>query len=382
MAVAVAADAGVAVVIGRHVDVVDGHGAGLLHGAELGVHQQTELVRGGLVHQGVADGAVVGLGVVALHPQLDPGQGIGAVGSQAKVGGLGLHSLNGGLEIGLLVGGEGVEGLLQPAGVGILSEHVQEVLSHDLGVDVHVQAVLALGHEVPAVVVGLGAGVVVHKDLVQGLEGQVAVIGVGGGAVGLGPLLGDEGVQNAGLDHLALDLVAVLDQRHGKGAGVLQGVGGELVEDLVVLGLLPLELHAVAGVDGLQVLDEQGQGALAAAGVAHAVEHLAVGLLNGLLGQLLQGHALGLFDDLLGLGEAGVVRGSGGGRVLLGAVVGLGRRGVLLGGGIAAAAAGGEGEQHDQGQKQCRDSFHFSSSFGVFNKIRRFQIPPVVNFIL
>ena len=48
------------------------------------------------------------------------------------------------------------------------------------------------------------------------------------------------------LNHLALDLVAVLNQGHGKGAGVLQGVGGELIEDLVVLGLLPLELHVVA----------------------------------------------------------------------------------------------------------------------------------------
>ena len=75
-------------------------------------------------------------------------------------------------------------------------------------------------------------------------------------------VLGDEGVQNAGLDHLGLDLVAVLDQGHGKGAGVLQGVGGELIEDLVVLGLLPLELHGVAWVDGLQILDEQGQGTL------------------------------------------------------------------------------------------------------------------------
>ena len=151
---------------------------------------------------------------------------------------------------------------------------------------------LALGHEVPAVVIGLGAGVIVHKHFVQGLEGQIAVIAVGGHAVGLGPLLGHEGVQNAGLHHLGLDLVAVLNEGHGEGAGVLQRVGGELVEDFVVLGLLPLKLHVIAGVDGLQVLNEQGQGALAAAGVAHAVEHLAVGLLDGLLGQLLQGHAL------------------------------------------------------------------------------------------
>ena len=124
---------------------------------------------------------------------------------------------------------------------------------------------------------------ILHEDLVQSLKGQIALVLLGGGAVGLRPVLGDEGVQNAGLDHLGLDLVAVLDQGHGKGAGVLQGVGGELIEDLVVLGLLPLELHGVAWVDGLQILDEQGQGTLAAAGVAHAQEGLAVGLLDGCL---------------------------------------------------------------------------------------------------
>ena len=128
---------------------------------------------------------------------------------------------------------------------------------------------LALGHEVPAVVVGLG----------------------------------NEGVQNAGLDHLGLNLVAVLNEGHGKGAGILQRVRGELIEDLVVLGLLPIKLHGVIGVDGLQVLNEQGKGALAAAGVAHAVEGLAVGLLDSLFGQFLQGHALGLLNDLLSLGE-------------------------------------------------------------------------------
>ena len=162
---------------------------------------------------------------------------------------------------------------------------------------------LALSHEVPAVVVGLGAGVIVHEDLVQSLQGQEAFILLSGGIVGLGPFLGNEGVQNAGLDHLGLDLVTVLNEGHGKGAGILQRVRGELIEDLVVLGLLPIKLHGVIGVDGLQVLNEQGKGALAAAGVAHAVEGLSVGLLDSLFGQFLQGHALGLLNDLLSLGE-------------------------------------------------------------------------------
>ena len=215
---------------------------------------------------------------------------------------------------------------------------------------------LALGHEVPAVVIGLAAGVVVHKHLVQGLQGQEAVVIGGGGVVGLGPLLGDEGVQHAGLDHLGLDLVAVLDQGHGEGAGVLQGVGGELVENFVVLGLLPLELHIIAGVDGLQILDEQGQGALAAAGVAHAIEHLAVGLLNGLLGKLLHGHALGLLNDLLGGGQVAGLAGAAAGAA--GAISG------------AVIAAGYQSQAQGSGQDQRDQSFqlfHVLSSFKQFS---------------
>ena len=347
VAVAEAADAGVAVLISGHVHVVHGDGGGLLNGAELGVHQQAELIRGGLVDQRVADGAVIGLGVVALDPQLDPRQSVLAVLTKAQIAGLGSHGVDGGLEVGLLVGGQRVKRLLQPAGVSILREHVQEVLAHDLGVDVHVQAVLALGHEVPAVVIGLGAGVVVHKDLVQGLQGQEAGVRVGGGAVGVGPVLGDEGIQHAGLDHLALDLVAVLDQGHGIGAGGLERVGGELIEDLVVLGLLPVVLHVIAGVDGLQILDEQRQSGLAAAGVAHAVERGAVGFLDGLLGQLLQRHALGLGDDLLGGGQLGGRLGRSGGA---GAGSGTG----ACGGSAGAAAAGQQGRRHGEGQRQCK----------------------------
>ncbi len=132
------------------------------------------------------------------------------------------------------------KGLLQPRCVVVAGKHIQEVLAHDLGINIHEQAVLALGYEIPAVIVGLVAHAVVHKDLVQSLERQEAGVGVGGGAVGIGPILRDEGVEDAGLDHLALDLVAILNEGHGKGAGLLQGVSGELLKDLVVLGLLPL----------------------------------------------------------------------------------------------------------------------------------------------
>ncbi|HIT35202.1 MAG TPA: hypothetical protein IAC30_00800 [Candidatus Faecousia intestinavium] len=233
---------------------------------------------------------------------------------------------------------------------------------------------LTLGHEVPAVVIGLGAGVVVHEDLVQGLQGQVAGVFFGGGAVGFGPVLGDESVQNTGLDHLGLDLVAVLNQGHGEGAGVLQGVGGELIEDLVVLGLLPLKLQGVAGIDGLQILDEQRQGALATAGVAHAVEHLAVGLFNGLLGQFLQGHALGFLNDFLGFRQIFRFR-----RSRCGC---LGFAGAIVGSGRGLGAAAGSQSKHQRGdQEQRDDSFHvFISSFVNLTKIRCGNPPPIGYF--
>ena len=194
---------------------------------------------------------------------------------------------------------------------------------------------LALGYEIPNIIIGFFTDAVIHKDLIEGLQGQIAFIGIGGGVVGVSPILGDEGIQNAGLDHLALDLVAILNEGHGKGAGLLQGVSGELLKDLVVLGLLPLKVQGVAGVDGLQVLDEQGQGALAAAGVANAVEGLAVGLFDCFFRQLLKSHAFCFLNDLLG------------------------SRKLLIGSGCGLlAAADHQGEDHDDGQQHRQCFFH------------------------
>ena len=152
--------------------------------------------------------------------------------------------------------------------------------------------------------------------------------------------------------------VAVLDEGHGKGAGVLQRIGGQLIEDFVVLGLLPLKLQGIAGVDGLQILHKQGEGGGAPAGVAHAVELLAVGLFNGLLSQLLQGHALGFLDDLLCGGQfSGAARRSGAGAAS------------RLRGSTASAAAGGQREGKGRGEQQCKCAFHNGSSFGILHKI-------------
>ena len=179
---------------------------------------------------------------------------------------------------------------------------------------------LALGYEIPNIIIGFFTDAVIHKDLIEGLQGQIAFIGIGGGVVGVSPILGDEGIQNAGLDHLALDLVAILNEGHGKGAGLLQGV----------------KVQGVAGVDGLQVLDEQRQGALAAAGVANAVEGLAVGLFDCFFRQLLKSHAFCFLNDLLGSRKLLIGSGSG-----------------LL------AAADHQGEDHDDGQQHRQCFFHF-----------------------
>ena len=213
---------------------------------------------------------------------------------------------------------------------------------------------LTLGHKVPAVVIALGAGVVVHEDLVQGLQRQIALILLGGGPIGLSPFLGNEGIQDSGLDHLGLDLVAVLDQRHGKGTGILQGIRSELIENLVVFGLLPLEFHGIIGINGLEILNKQGQCALAAAGVANTIEHLAVGLLNGLLCQFLQGHSLGLPNDLLGFGEFSSIIGA-----------------ALITGRGAFVAAGYQSQRHARSQEQRDQSFlHFIPSSIIFAKFR------------
>ena len=159
---------------------------------------------------------------------------------------------------------------------------------------------LILGDKVPAIVVDLVfVNAVVHKDLVQRLQRQVGRIRVGSETVGFRPFLGNKGVEYSRPHHLALDLIAILNQRHGKGAAALQRVGRKLIKNLVVLGLLPLKIQFVLGIDGLEILDEQRQRALAAARVAHAVEHLAIGLFNGFFGQFLHGHPLGLLNDTL-----------------------------------------------------------------------------------
>ena len=128
------------------------------------------------------------------------------------------------------------------------------------------------------------------------MQRQRLVVALDDHAFALGPLLRDEVEQVAGVEHLRLNLVAVLNERHGINVVGALDVGVQRGEDGVVLRLRPLDRAGVARVDLLEHLDEARAGGLAAAGVADAVERLAVGFFNRLGIQLLVGHGLRLSD--------------------------------------------------------------------------------------
>ena len=68
------------------------------------------MIGSGFGNQSIADGTIVGLGIVAADPQLDPGQAVLGVLGQTEVRSFGSHGIDGGLEVGLLLGGESLEG--------------------------------------------------------------------------------------------------------------------------------------------------------------------------------------------------------------------------------------------------------------------------------
>ena len=298
MLVRISADADVVILVSGDGDVVDGRFSGFRHGAQLGIDQQAGLPGGGGGHQRVADGAVVGLFVVLAAPELDKGQGVlGVFRFEAEGFRFGRHGVNGGLEVRFFGVAQRVESILEVIGIGFIGQHVEEVLADQLGVDAHVQGRHALGDEIPAVVKGGAGGVVEHEHLVQGLQSQRMAVGCFVHARGIFPFHGDEVEQVAGVQHLGLDLVAVLNQRHR--IDVLGGldIGVQGGENGVVLGLAPLDRSGVGRIDGFEHLDEARAGGLAAAGVADAVEGLAVGFFDGLFEEFLVGHGLRLSDD-------------------------------------------------------------------------------------
>ena len=330
MLVAVAADADVVILIRRNGDVVDGGFSRFFHGAELGVHQQAALIHRGGGDQGVADGAVVGLLVVLAAPEEDPGQAVLDVfAREAQIRRVHLHLFNDFIIfIGFAI--PGFIGFLGDGGVLFVGHHIKEVFAHQLGVDAHEQGSFAFADEIPHVLVGLGAQVVEHEDLVQGLQGQGLGVIFAGDAFCIVPVQGNEVQQDAGVQHLALDLVAVLNQGHGEGVVGTVDILGQLIEDPVFLGLLPVEVQVVVRIDFLGRFDELRDGGLAAAGVANREIILAVGFFNGFLDELFQGHFLRLFDHIL--------HGFGGGE-------------------------GNHGQQHHQRQHSRNEFFHTRFSF-------------------
>ena len=298
MLVGIAADAGVAVLISRNGDVVHGRFSGFFHAAQLGIHQQAALAGSGFGHQGVADGAVVGFLVVLLAPQANPGQAIVDVFTgEAQVLGVLLHIFDQGVVFGVLAF-PGFIGFLGPGGVLFIGHHIQEVLANGLGVDAHEQGRFALGHEIPHIGVGLVAQVVEHEHLVQRLQSQGIFVAFLGHFFSFRPSLGHEVQQVAGIQHFALDLVAVLDQGHGDFMVGAVHVSVQLGKNVVVLGLLPAEFHGEVRIDLLQFFNEQRQHGFAAAGIAHGVECFAIGFFDCFLEQFFQRHGLSLGDDV------------------------------------------------------------------------------------
>ena len=114
----------------------------------------------------------------------------------------------------------------------------------------------SLCYKVPAVVIHCISCGIVHKDLIQCLKRKETFISIRCCVIGLCPLLGNIGFQNTGLYHFRFNLVAVLNQRHGKGAAALQRGRRQLIENLIILGLLPLILHRIRRIDGLKVLNK------------------------------------------------------------------------------------------------------------------------------
>ena len=294
MFVGISADTHIIVLIRRDGDVVHGSFRGFFHAAQLGVHQQAALILGGSRYQGVADRAVVGFFIVLLAPEIDPGQAVlYVVAGEAEIGGVLLHAFDQGV-IFLVFAVPDFIGFLRDGRVLVVGHHIKEVLADRLGVYAHEQGCFAFTDEIPHVLVGLFTEVVELEHLVQGLQGQRILIAFLGNAFRFGPVLGHEVEQQAGVQHLLLDLVAVLDQRHAHDMVRAVDVFSQLVENLVLLGLLPaaFKVQRVVRVDLLQFLDKDGKDALAAAGVADRVKTLAVGLFDGLLEEFFKGHVL------------------------------------------------------------------------------------------
>ena len=147
--------------------------------------------------------------------------------------------------------------------------------------------------EVPAVGVGLAADIVEFKHLVQSLQGQGRFVVFLGHTLGVRPIQGNEVQQFAGVQHLALNLVAVLNQ----GDEVFLGAG-QGFKDGVVLGLGPFEGSIEGRVDPLEEFNEGFLGGLAAAGIADAQQGFAVAFFNGFLIEFLVGHGLGFGNHI------------------------------------------------------------------------------------
>ena len=181
----------------------------------------------------------------------------------------------------------------------------------------------------------LGDQALVLAELLGGQSGGGLVAGGGGGLHGAAGVVGHAGVKADDGDVLAGALLQDLLHRIGGQGGQSQGLG--------VLGHLALD-HVHLGVD-------LGLGSRAVEVDVHVV------ILGGGVGAGLNGHPELVLEALRHNGDVhslAIGAGSGIGRAG-GGIAGAGSGVLRAGGLVSAAAAGGQSQDHDHSQKQCKD---------------------------
>ena len=128
----------------------------------------------------------------------------------------------------------------------------------------------AFSDKIPYVIVFLVSRAVEHKYLVQRLKCKIAFVFFNRCFVCFSPFLRNKCIENACLNHLAFNLVTVLNKSHRELSLRLLCVGIEHFEDRIVLRLLPSIFKLVFALavflsDFVYVFDKERKRCLAAA---------------------------------------------------------------------------------------------------------------------
>ena len=307
MFVHIPTEALVAFIISGDVDPGVGSRLGLLSGAELGIDEQARGAAGFLFGEVGLNRAVIGNFGVVLEEAVDPGERVLPVRAEIQIGSIALDAGIGigddRIDLGFVLRAEGIIAFLDVSSIGVLGQHVEEVLadrfagwSHELSLNVE--------GEIPAVVVdvldviAIGIGVI-GEDFIKGLQGKRLAVE---GFVAV-PFLRNVVDEISFVDHLGLDLGAVLDERHREVVGSSLDVVFDLGKDLVVLRLSGFNYKVEVFVIFILAILDEGRGrGRGTGGVGDHIEGPAIDFLHGFLVKLLLVHGHGLFHDFLGMG--------------------------------------------------------------------------------